>query len=73
MLVRAVDQMILDRQVLIQKSHRLLAVRQDAPDLGRRYKNILRLFLSVEFLHRRAVQQVQFRPGPPEQTSETRS
>ena len=70
-LISAVDEVVLDLQVLEQELRRVLVVRQDAPHFGRRVQNVFGLFLRVELTDGRCVQQVQLGMRAADQAGKT--
>jgi hypothetical protein len=69
--VGAVNQVVLDGQVLVEKINGLPAVGQDSAHFRSSNENEFRLFAAVEFPDCGNIQQVQFSSRPPNQTRET--
>ena len=61
--VCAVDEVVLDGEVVVKKVNGLLAVGHDAADLGGGDEDVLRLFAAIEFADGGGIQQIELGAG----------
>ena len=58
--VGAVDEVVLNLQVLVEERGRLLIIGKDAADFGRRDEDVFGLGFAIEFVHGSLVEEIEF-------------